>query len=217
MPNYLDYEIAILQSNISACHLKLEDWKAAVDSATKSLDSLEKLLPQKKKKKKGGKNSEAEKGKNAENGGKGVQDDDDDDDDTDENGHGVVEISGDDASAEKQLRDLQMSDSKREDVRRIRVKALMRRAKGRMEQGGWGNLAAAEEGMYFEIPYPTPFYRSTSYKRSNQTPQPTLYPQIIKSSPKSQTSPPKTQKSSKLHWQPFRRASTPPRRRRWET
>ena len=153
MPNYLDYEIAVLQSNISACHLKLDDWKAAVDSATKSLDSLEKLLPQKKRKKeRERKNNEAGKGKNAEEGREGDQDDDNDDD-TDENGHGVVEISGDDASAEKQLRDLQMSDLRREDVRRIRVKALMRRAKGRAEQGGWGNLAAAEEGIYI-LPYP---------------------------------------------------------------
>ncbi|KAJ6183850.1 hypothetical protein N7519_005151 [Penicillium mononematosum] len=28
-PSYLDYDVAIIHSNIAACHLKLEDWKAA--------------------------------------------------------------------------------------------------------------------------------------------------------------------------------------------
>ena len=42
-PNYLDYEIAVLRSNVAACHLKLEDWKEAVNAATASLDRLEKL------------------------------------------------------------------------------------------------------------------------------------------------------------------------------
>jgi tetratricopeptide (TPR) repeat protein len=42
-PNYLDYEIAVLKSNISACQLKLEDWKEAVKSATEALDALERL------------------------------------------------------------------------------------------------------------------------------------------------------------------------------
>ncbi|KAG0153693.1 hypothetical protein PDIDSM_2347 [Penicillium digitatum] len=44
-PSYLDYDIAIIQSNIAACHLKLEDWKAAVDSATISIERLSKIVP----------------------------------------------------------------------------------------------------------------------------------------------------------------------------
>jgi tetratricopeptide (TPR) repeat protein len=42
-PNYLDYEVAVLRSNIAECHLKLEDWKAAVTAATSSIESLDRL------------------------------------------------------------------------------------------------------------------------------------------------------------------------------
>src|ERR1700761_2063609 len=50
-PNYLDYEIAVLRSNVAACHIKLQEWKEAVESATKGVDCLERLepLPQPKK------------------------------------------------------------------------------------------------------------------------------------------------------------------------
>ena len=117
-PNYLDYEVAVLKSNIAACHLKLEDWKAAVDSATAALDALDRLLPKKKKTK-------------------------DDKAGTDE---GVVEIEGEDAEAEEEeLKKLEISDQRRDDILRIRSKALMRRAKAKSEQGGWGNLQGAED------------------------------------------------------------------------
>ena len=44
-PNYLEYEIAVLKSNISACHLKLEEWKQAVDAANTALEALDKIDP----------------------------------------------------------------------------------------------------------------------------------------------------------------------------
>ncbi|KIW18654.1 hypothetical protein PV08_02943 [Exophiala spinifera] len=47
LPSYLDYEMAVLQSNIAACHLKLEQWKEAVESCDKGLDGLERELPTK--------------------------------------------------------------------------------------------------------------------------------------------------------------------------
>lgn len=124
-PTYLDYEVAVLRSNISACHLRLEDWKAAVDSATACLDSLDKATPPPP--------PETEtKGKAAE---------------TKPDEHSsVVEISGDDEEAEKaELRRLQKTDERRRDVLRIRAKALMRRARAKTELGGWGNLQGAEE------------------------------------------------------------------------
>lgn len=121
-PNYLDYECAVLKSNVAACHLKLEDWKEAVESATAALDALERLQPKKK----------TTKGEEY-NG-------------DDEKAAAVVEIEGDDEEVEKELAELKLSDERKADIRRIRAKALMRRAKGRMEQGGWGNLAGAEEG-----------------------------------------------------------------------
>ena len=56
-----------------------------------------------------------------------------------------MEISeGDDGDLA--LEALRERDRQRADVRRIRCKALMRRARAKTEQGGWGNLAGAEEG-----------------------------------------------------------------------
>ncbi len=118
-PNYLDYETAVLRSNIAACHLKLLDWKAAVAAATSALDALARLEP-----------PPATDQKTAE-----------------EKGDAVVEISGSGALAEaEQLERLQLDDKRKEDVRRIRAKALMRRGKARSELGGWGELQGAEEG-----------------------------------------------------------------------
>ncbi|RMJ26493.1 Tetratricopeptide repeat protein 1 [Aspergillus sp. HF37] len=124
-PTYLDYEVAVLRSNISACHLRLEDWKAAVDSATACLDSLDKATPPSP--------PETEtKGKAAET--------------KPDEPASVVEISGGDEEAElAELRRLQKTDERRRDVLRIRAKALMRRARAKTELGGWGNLQGAEE------------------------------------------------------------------------
>ena len=126
----------MLKSNIAACHLKLEDWKAAVDSATTALDALDRLLPPPKK---AGSNQLAK-----EEGGKNADQDGDAD-------GAVVEIVGDGEEAEQELARLKMSDQRRDDILRIRAKALMRRAKAKSELGGWGNLQGAEGGktIYF--------------------------------------------------------------------
>ena len=108
----------MLKSNIAACHLKLEDWKSAIETATVALDALDRLFPK-----------EAEKGDKKEDEG------------------AVVELEGDDEDAEKELARLQISDQRRNDIQRIRSKALMRRAKARTEEAGWGNLQGAEEGI----------------------------------------------------------------------
>ncbi|KAF2266940.1 hypothetical protein CC78DRAFT_559197 [Lojkania enalia] len=44
-PAYLEYDIAVLRSNIAACQLKLEEWKAAVESATQALEALDRVDP----------------------------------------------------------------------------------------------------------------------------------------------------------------------------
>lgn len=113
----------MLKSNIAACHLKLDDWKAAIESATAALDALDRLTP---------KNSN-------------------DDPNTEDVDHGVVEIEAKGPEAEKELADLEMNDRRREDIRRIRAKALMRRARAKSEQGGWGSLQGAEEGINLAI------------------------------------------------------------------
>ncbi|KLJ09120.1 hypothetical protein EMPG_15459 [Blastomyces silverae] len=134
-PNYLDYEIAVLRSNISACHLKLEDWKAAVEAATASIDRLDKALPPhpRKESASGEAAGDAAAGTNAS---------------TSTDSNDVVELlddDGDEESEETQLKKLQEEDRRKEDIQRIRAKALMRRARAKMELGGWANLQGAEE------------------------------------------------------------------------
>ncbi|KAF7715084.1 Uncharacterized protein PECH_003554 [Penicillium ucsense] len=128
-PNYLDYDVAVLRSNIAACCLKMEDWKAAIDSATASLDRLEKIIPMT-----DGEN-EIGKGKRAS-----------DPVATSTEHTDVVELSASDAEAEeKQLAQLKDLDTQRTNVLRIRAKSLMRRAKAKSNLGGWGNLQGALE------------------------------------------------------------------------
>ncbi|PWY68428.1 tetratricopeptide repeat protein 1 [Aspergillus heteromorphus CBS 117.55] len=123
-PNYLDYEIAVLHSNIAACHLKSEDWKACIDSASACIERLNKVIPP------ATADADSGKGKQKEESG---------------DGDAVVEITGDDEEAEKELERLQKLDDRKRDVMRIRGKALMRRARAKMQSSGWGSLQGAEE------------------------------------------------------------------------
>lgn len=94
----------------------LKDWKAAVNSATKALECLQRLDPV----------SERKKG----------------------DAGGVVE-EVDDATAEK-IENLEKSGHTRDEVQKLRIKAYLRRAKANCEIGGWGALAAADEGSWSE-------------------------------------------------------------------
>lgn len=127
-PNYLDYEVAVLKSNVAACYLKLKNWKEAVEAATACIDSLERSLPSP---------SQSEQTKENEKPQSQTENKSDD---------AVIEISGDDEAAEQaeltRLRDL---DTRKRNVTRIRTKALLRRAHAKTELGGWGNLQGAEE------------------------------------------------------------------------
>ncbi|KAI5363330.1 putative tetratricopeptide-like helical domain superfamily [Septoria linicola] len=123
-PNYLDYELAVLRSNVAACHLKLEEWKEAVESAEKGINNLENLeplpsLPKPKDPRKEGE-KEVEEAEN----------------------DGVEEVS--DAVAER-IENLQKSGRTLDQVRKLQVKLLMRRAKAKTELGSWANLQAADE------------------------------------------------------------------------
>ena len=127
-PNYLDYDVAVLRSNIAACHLKLEDWKAAVDSATACIECLDRVIPPTREEDADGSKRKTPAANSASEEA------------------AVVEISGDDEEAEEaELKKLQKNDERKRDVERIRAKALMRRAKAKSQQGGWGNLQGAEE------------------------------------------------------------------------
>ncbi|ORY07775.1 hypothetical protein BCR34DRAFT_489167 [Clohesyomyces aquaticus] len=112
-PTYLEYDIAVLRSNISACHLKLQEWKLAVESATQALEALDRST------------------RDAEQAGK-----------TDIGG-GVVEEVDDEAEA--RIEALTRTGHTISDVHKLRIKALLRRAKARREVGGWASLQGSLE------------------------------------------------------------------------
>jgi tetratricopeptide (TPR) repeat protein len=122
-PHYLDYELAVLQSNIAACHLKLEQWKEAIGTATKALDGLDKV-----------ETAEAEAEERAKKEEEDVEEEI------------VSEGAKNSGPAVNQESESEKARQKRkEDMERIRAKALMRRARARSEAGGWANLSGAEE------------------------------------------------------------------------
>ncbi|KAF2272553.1 uncharacterized protein EI97DRAFT_461813 [Westerdykella ornata] len=114
-PLYLEYDIAVLRSNIAACHIKLSEWKVAVESATQALDALDRLDPPSEtagKEDGTGRPSEAE------------------------------EV---DEAAELRLAALSRTGRSIQGVHKLRTKALLRRAKARREIGGWASLQGALE------------------------------------------------------------------------
>jgi tetratricopeptide (TPR) repeat protein len=121
-PNYLDYEVAVLKSNIAACYLKMEDWKDAVKAASAALDGLDKLQ---------GKNIEGKEE------GKGEVKEDGEEE--------MEEIISEGAT---KAEDTSEKGKREADIERIRAKALMRRARARSEIGGWSTLQGAEDGKF---------------------------------------------------------------------
>ncbi|XDG09874.1 hypothetical protein ABKA04_009489 [Annulohypoxylon sp. FPYF3050] len=129
-PHYLDYELAVLKSNIAACHLKLDQWKEAIKSATDAIDGLNRL-----------EKTDASHEKDADK--KNNKDNNEDDEVEDEIVSSGARKS---APAVKEGNNTEVMKRKRqEDILRIRAKALMRRARARSELGGWSNLTGAEE------------------------------------------------------------------------
>jgi tetratricopeptide (TPR) repeat protein len=128
-PHYLDYELAVLQSNIAACNLKLEQYKEAIKSATDSLDSL----------------SRAEKAETelAETSSEGAKTHGREDEPEEEIVSAGAQKSAPAIAQETEAQ--QAARKRRDDILRIKAKALMRRARARSELGGWSNLSGAEE------------------------------------------------------------------------
>ncbi|EMC91853.1 hypothetical protein BAUCODRAFT_38996 [Baudoinia panamericana UAMH 10762] len=149
-PNYLDYEVAVLRSNIAACHLKLDEWKEAVDSATKAIEVLERVEPlpvvkkQKKKKTSGSKSPDEDGDVN--------EADDDDDNDDDANDDGAVQELSPALAARIDL--LQQSGHTLSQIRALQTKLLLRRAKANAQLSTWQSLQAANED-YNTLLHPT--------------------------------------------------------------
>lgn len=119
-PNYLEYDIAVLRSNIAACHIKLERWKQAVESATKAVEALDRL------------DSPPPPPPTKENGASIEE----------QSGGTISEI---DDTTELLLSALTRTNHTLNDVHKLRTKALLRRAKARHEVGGWASLQGALE------------------------------------------------------------------------
>ena len=130
-PKYLHYERALLQSNMAACHLKLEQWAEAIKAATGALDGLAEF--EKRDPDLSPAPTVDDSGPEAARGGGGP------DDDADE------EIVSSGALRSAPAQPVPDVDRKKADVLRIRTKALLRRARARAEAGGWQNLAGAEQ------------------------------------------------------------------------
>ena len=161
LPNYLEYEIAVLRSNIAACHLKLRDWQAAIDSATASIDALDRASPVP--------STQSGKKKDAKTGEYPSENDEDDD--------AVVEIEAEDEAAEQAaLQALNDSVAQKHSVLKIRTKSLLRRAHAKQELGGWANLAAAEEDYKLILSLSS----SPSSSLSTSTTTPVLPPADLK-------------------------------------
>lgn len=128
-PKYLGYERAVLKSNIAAACLKLEKWKEAVKAAGECLDLLDMVE---------GKNKDTK----SKNGGK-----DDAREAATQLGEGVEEEADEEiiSAGAAKSQDVSQEARKQADRDRIRAKALMRRAKSRMEIGSWATLQGAEE------------------------------------------------------------------------
>ncbi|KAI1205797.1 uncharacterized protein F4807DRAFT_470606 [Annulohypoxylon truncatum] len=128
-PHYLDYELAVLKSNIAACHIKLDQWKEAIKSATDAIDGLSRL-----------EKAEASEEQNAEEKHKNnVENDGVEEEIVSSGAQKSASVIKEESPAEVMRR------KRQDDILRIRAKALMRRARARSELGGWSNLAGAEE------------------------------------------------------------------------
>ncbi|KAK6428127.1 hypothetical protein LTR95_015734 [Oleoguttula sp. CCFEE 5521] len=121
-PNYLDYPLAILRSNISACNLKLQDWDAAVKAATRGLDCLENLepLPKPTPKPKTGDDKAAPLPEET----------------------GVEEVT---PALEAHLAALELSGQTLDAVKKLQTKLLLRRATASTQLATWSALQSASE------------------------------------------------------------------------
>ncbi|UNI20463.1 hypothetical protein JDV02_006546 [Purpureocillium takamizusanense] len=148
-PKYLHYERAVLQSNIAACHLKLDEWKGAIKVATAALDSLtefEKQDPELSPAKTEEGSDSREKNETASDTPAPTQTKTNDaSEDAEEEIISSGALKSAPAPPSPRPDSVSSLEQKKADVLRIRTKALLRRARARSEAGGWQNLAGAEE------------------------------------------------------------------------
>ncbi|KAG8417930.1 hypothetical protein J3459_006205 [Metarhizium acridum] len=137
-PNYLHYERAVIQSNMAACHLQVEQWTEAIKIASKALDGLVELektdtgLCNSMSPSKESDASDKESSKPSFTDPDGVDEE-------------IISSGASRAAPAPSPPKNSSVETRKADIQRIRTKALLRRARARSEAGGWQNLAGAEE------------------------------------------------------------------------
>lgn len=147
-PRYLCYPRAVLQSNIAACHISLEQWKEAIKAATDALDELVQLDPAADAKSLPAGSLDEDKKtpltsppEDVQSTRKAVEEDDVEEE--------IISSGATRAapapSPPKPAPPPTPASPSPADILRIRTKSLLRRARARSSAGGWQNLAGAEE------------------------------------------------------------------------
>lgn len=131
-PDYLEYEVAVLRSNIAACHIKLEDWESAIKAADAALEGLDRLERRGKDHAIEDKNDDRKK----ESGDPTTEECEEED---------IISPGAQKSGPSPVPKEQEKKGPSDEDISRIRIKALMRRANARLESGGWSALSGAEE------------------------------------------------------------------------
>lgn len=126
----------MLQSNIAACHLKVEQWKEAIKAATDAIDGLAKLESEEQLLPGSRDDAKAETKETKSTDG---------DDDVEEEIVSSGAARSAPTPAPEPSQEQEALERRKADILRIRTKALLRRARARSEAGGWSNLAGAEE------------------------------------------------------------------------
>ncbi|QPH05347.1 hypothetical protein C2857_003088 [Epichloe festucae Fl1] len=149
-PNYLHYERAVIQSNMAACHLQLEQWKDAIKVATKALDGIAALQKNDDGPELAGTDDEGKQDISEGQKSSSAPQVEKADDEVDEEivSSGATRAAPAPAPAPSSSESdttKSVAETRKADVHRIRTKALLRRARARSEAGGWQNLAGAEE------------------------------------------------------------------------
>ncbi|KAF2463136.1 uncharacterized protein BDR25DRAFT_307899 [Lindgomyces ingoldianus] len=147
-PAYLEYDIAVLQSNISACHLKLQEWKSAVEAATLALEALERVEPPS-----ASATNTQTPGKDGDDSGSGRRKEHRRLGQQGEAVEKEAAVEVDDAT-EARILALTRTGHTLHTVHKLRTKALLRRAKARREVGGWSSLQGSLED--YQILYTPP-------------------------------------------------------------
>lgn len=130
----------MIQSNISACHLQVEQWGEAIKAATNAIDSLTKVESEEQLVPKDELEDTKPDTKDEKKNDTNVDDDHVEEEIISSGAERAAPMAPPEPTPEQAA-----LENRKADILRIRTKALLRRARARSEAGGWSNLAGAED------------------------------------------------------------------------